>query len=129
LVNQPLSRFVFKKDRDVYYRHRKRLEVNQLQTCELRMMRKGGALFWARLEEAKVGSEGGTPITRVVISDITEQKRAEDEREAQKSLLDAVLESLPVGLALMDAQGSTMRANPEFERIWGGLPPVKTSFK
>jgi two-component system, cell cycle sensor histidine kinase and response regulator CckA len=33
-----------------------------------------------------------------------------------------------VGLALMDARGGTMRANPEFERIWGGRAPVETSF-
>jgi hypothetical protein len=29
------------------------------------------------------------------------------------------MESLPVGPALLDAKGGTMRANPEFERIWG----------
>jgi signal transduction histidine kinase len=90
-------------------------------------------VFWARLEAANARDEDGTPVSRVVISDITEQKRAEEERAAyakmvrQKSLLDAVMESLPVGVALLDAQGGTMRTNPEFERIWGGSQPVEAS--
>jgi PAS domain-containing protein len=67
-----------------------------------------------------------------VISDITAQKRAEEGAGAfgkmarQASLLDAVMESLPVGLALLDAEGATMRENPEFERIWGRPWPGET---
>ena len=128
LVKRTLSRFVFKEDRDVYHRYRKRLEAGQPQACELRLVRGDGVVFWARLETAKARDEVGTAVHRVVISDISEQKRAEEERAAQKSLLDAVMESLPVGLALVDGKGRTMRANPEFERIWGGPPPVATSF-
>jgi PAS domain S-box-containing protein len=128
LIERPLSRFVFKEDRDLYQRYRKRLESGQPQACELRMVRADGGVFWARLEAGHARDDAGTTVHRLVISDISEQKRAEEERAAQKSLLDAVMESLPVGLALMDSRGGTMRANPEFERIWGGPPPVETSF-
>jgi PAS domain S-box-containing protein len=133
LVKWPLSRFVFSEDQEVYYRYRRRLEPGRPRACELRMVKEGGGVFWARLEAATSEDEDGTLISRVVISDITEQKRAEEERAAyaemvrQKSLLDAVMESLPVGLALLDANGSTMRANTEFERLWGGPRPVETS--
>ena len=125
LVKQPLSRFIFREDQDVYYRYRKDLASGQPQACELHMLKDGGAVFWARLEATNAQDEEGALLSRVVIS---EQKRAEEERAAQKSLLDAVIESLPVGLALMDAKARTTRANPEFERIWGGRAPVETSF-
>jgi PAS domain S-box-containing protein len=128
LVKQPLSRFIFREDQDVYYRYRKDLESGQPQACELHMLKDGEAVFWARLEATNAQDEEGTPLSRVVISDLSERKRAEEERAAQKSLLDAVIESLPVGLALMDAKARTTRANPEFERIWGGRAAVETSF-
>ena len=135
LVRRSLSRFVFRDDTDVYYAFRKCLEPGQPRTCELRMVKESGAEFWGRLEATKVRDEVGTTVIRIAISDITELKRAEDERAAyaemaarQKGLLDAVIESLPAGLALLDGQGRTIRVNPEFERIWGGAPPVKTSF-
>jgi len=128
LIHRPLSKFVFKEDRHVYYRYRKDLEAGQPQAYELRMVREGVGAFWARLETAKAKDEDGNPVSRVVISDIKEQKRAEEERAARKSLLDALMETLPVGLALMDARGATIRANPEFARIWAGPPPVATRF-
>jgi PAS domain S-box-containing protein len=134
LVKWPLSRFVFSEDQDVYYRYRRRLEPGRPRACELRMVKEGGGVFWARLEAATAGDEDSTPISRIVISDVTEQKRAEEERAAyaemvrQKSLLDAVMESLPVGLALLDTEAGVVRENPEFERIWGEPRPVETSF-
>jgi PAS domain S-box-containing protein len=135
LVKQPLSRFIFREDQDAYYAYRKNLQAGQPTACELHMVKHGGAVFWVRLEASNAWGEDGTPGCRVVISDISEQKRAEDERAGyaemaarRKGLLEAVIESLPVGLALLDGQGRTMRVNPEFERIWGGAPPVATSF-
>jgi hypothetical protein len=62
--------------------------------------------------------EGGSPIIGVVISDIPAQKRAEEGAGAfakmarQASLLDAVMESLPVGLALLDAEGGHHAGKP-----------------
>ena len=135
LVKRPFSRFVFREDRNAYYAFLKRLETGDSRACELHMVKDGAGVFWARLEGGQTGGQDGTPVIRIVISDITEQRRAEEERSGyaemaarQKSLMDSVMESLPVGLALLDGQGLTMRVNPEFERIWGGPAPVKTSF-
>jgi PAS domain S-box-containing protein len=77
LVKQPFSRFIFGKDMDIYYLHRKQLfESNtesrqgsaaavalacpdsgapegisgELQACELRMVKKDGTVFWVHLE-------------------------------------------------------------------------------
>jgi two-component system, cell cycle sensor histidine kinase and response regulator CckA len=51
LVNQPLSRFLFTEDQDIYYRHRKQLfQTGKPQVAELRMARNDQTVFWARLE-------------------------------------------------------------------------------
>ena len=90
LVKKLLSRFIRKEDQDIYYAYRKRLvESSALQVCELRMVKKDGATFWVYLEAvaqdpstapmpaAQAGD--GALVFRLVMSDITARKRAEQE--------------------------------------------------
>ncbi len=94
LVKKPITRFFLSDDEDVYYLHHKRLlDTGEPQAWELRVKRPGGELFWARMEAvAARGSENGTGICRAVMSDITERKRAEAQR-------DATLQELKTALA------------------------------
>ena len=81
LINKPLSGFVIPKDQDIYYKHRIHLfEKNAPQQCELRLVKKDGSRFWARLDSTVMQSADGMAVCRVVMSDITIQKRAEEER-------------------------------------------------
>jgi two-component system cell cycle sensor histidine kinase/response regulator CckA len=51
LIKRPLTRFIASEDQDIYYFHRKQLfETQAPQVCELRMVRKDGSQFWARME-------------------------------------------------------------------------------
>lgn len=43
--------------------------------------------------------------------------------ESEKRLLTAVLEALPVGVAITDTNGGTLQTNAVYERIWGGPRP------
>jgi two-component system cell cycle sensor histidine kinase/response regulator CckA len=93
LVKQPITRFIFKEDQDVYYLHRRELlATGKAHTCELRMVKSDGRVFWVRLTAATqapgAGSRhetGGSPASRVVLSDISEQKQMEE----GKAKLDA----------------------------------------
>ncbi len=80
LVKQPITRFIFKEDQDIYYRLRKSLlETLAPQVCELRMLRADAAPFWARLEATAVqDGKSGEAVCRAVVSDITERKQIED---------------------------------------------------
>jgi len=62
-------------------------------------------------------SQGGT---LALIDDITGQKRAEDEVERQRELLQQVLNTLPVGVWVVDADGQFILHNPAGEQIWQG---------
>lgn len=93
LVGQAISRFILKEDQDIYYQHRKRIfETGEPQSCELRMAKTDGTIFWARIEGAiaKYSSAGfqgvegqagktvaDAQVCRVVLNDITERIRSE----------------------------------------------------
>ncbi len=71
---------------------------------------------------------------RIYGFDITERKRAEQEcerlrgeAENERRRLEAVMEALPVGIALTDTKGGNIRANKTFEQIWGTPRPPTTS--
>ena len=91
LVKQPITRFICKEDQDVYYLHRRQLlATGKAHTCELRMVKTDGEAFWVRLTATTQDSGGGTggaPTSRVVLSDISEQKQIEQD----KARLDAQL--------------------------------------
>jgi PAS domain S-box-containing protein len=89
LVNHPISRFILKEDQDIYYLHRKQVfETGEPQACELRMMKNDSTLFWARLEATVTQDGNTTPVCRIILSDISEHKQAE---EKQKKSLRAQL--------------------------------------
>jgi PAS domain S-box-containing protein len=91
LVRQPLTRFVFKEDQDLYYKHRKQLfGAGKPGTLELRMVKKDGSPFWTRLDSTVVRNAGGMTVCRVVVSDITERRRIEDREMLTREVLELV---------------------------------------
>lgn len=94
LVNQPLSRHIFREDQDIFYHHRRNLFNSGLaQECELRMIKNTktseSIVIWARLESSV--SNPDLPLTnhgwncRVVISDITDHRKIREQlHQAQK---------------------------------------------
>jgi len=81
LLKQPLTRFILPEDQDIYYRHRQILfETGAPQVCEMRLLRPDSPPFWAHLEAAVAQDAEGAPICRCAMSDIAQQKRAEEER-------------------------------------------------
>ena len=88
LVKQRLTSFILREDQDIYYRHRKQLfETGEPQACDLRMLEMDGTAFWARLEATAAEDAGGEPVCRVVMSDITERKRAEEALRGKRAAL------------------------------------------
>jgi PAS domain S-box-containing protein len=120
LARQPLSKFVFREDEDTFYLHRQRLfETGQPQSCELRLTRNDGGLLWARLEATVAESEAGEPVCRLVMSDITERKRAEEAlRRAEENFRRSQDES-PLGVRIVTADGETLYANRAMLDIYG----------
>src|SRR5208337_122339 len=94
LVKQPLSRFIFGEDQDIYYLHTNRLfETRQHKECEVRMLKGDVTQFWARLEVVVIRGNNVEPTSRTTISDITKNKMAEEAlKKAHDELERRVLE-------------------------------------
>ena len=91
LVRQPISQIIVPEDHDTYYQHRKSLvETGDTQTCDLRLRRGAQGFFWAGVTASLTQGAEGQTLTRIVVNDITERKRAEEEsrhvREVQAFL-------------------------------------------
>lgn len=81
LVGQPISQFILKEDQDNYYLYRQKLsQAGEPQTCELRLVKMGGTLVWTTLAATVTQEADGAPSCRIVISDITERKKAQEEK-------------------------------------------------
>ena len=84
LVKQNVSTFIFGEDQDVFYLHSKQLfKSGNRQACELRMVRCDNTTFWAHMEATVAQADDGTIACRVIISDITERKQAEELRASE----------------------------------------------
>jgi PAS domain S-box-containing protein len=80
LVQQPISRFIFSEDQDVYTNScRELFATGTAQTCEVRVQPLAGAPYWARMEGNIARAGDGSLSYRLVISDITEHKQLEAE--------------------------------------------------
>ena len=91
LIKQPFSACIAAEDQDIYYRHcRALLESGARQSCEVRMHKEGCDPFWAKLEGVCMGDGKLDEIRiRSIITDITEQKRAEAELACAKDKAEA----------------------------------------
>ena len=86
LIKQPFSRFILPEDQDIYYHYYNQLSAlhatapetatNQPRSCELRMVKKDESVFWAQLNATISIFSQGTPVFRIVLSDITMRKQA-----------------------------------------------------
>ena len=72
----------------------------------------------------------GEKFVLTTIHDITAHKRAEQaliashlEAENERNRLLAVMEALPVGVAILDAQGGNIQGNRAFDQVWGESRP------
>ena len=80
LINLPLTRFIASEDQDTIYLQCRRVdETGMQQSCELRMVRQGGAPFWANVEivlHPETGS--GPPSYWLTVTDISARKQAQE---------------------------------------------------
>jgi PAS domain S-box-containing protein len=91
LVGKPISNFLLKGDQDIYYTFRKQLfATGEPQMCELRMVNSDDVPFWAQLSGTVARNGEGKTICRVVLIDITERKRAENEVQQKCNELERI---------------------------------------
>jgi len=120
LVKQPITRFIFKQDQDLYYKHLKQLfESGEPQACELRMVKMDGAPVWVGLEATVAQDADGMPVCRAVLSDITKRKQSEEALRETRNYLDNLIDYANAPIITWDTEYRITRFNHAFERLTG----------
>jgi PAS domain S-box-containing protein len=96
-------------------------------TLDKRYFHRDGHVVYIKLHGSAVRSADGRPLHAIAqIEDVTEQKRAEQERldllariEAERKLLETVLENVPVAIALVRPDGGWALVNGALRRLVG----------
>ena len=103
LPGQLFSRFILRDDHKVYHEHFLSLFTNSNpQNCELRLKKRDNTWFWVRLETILGAGEAGRLVWRVVVSDITERKKAEESLRKALQQLEFITEHMEAGVARCD---------------------------
>ena len=130
LPGQPLSHFIFRDDQDTFLFLIKDLAViRHPQTCQLRMTKNDGALFWARLEAAISVDEGGAQGWRIVMSDITEQRQVEQDLRQSEERLRYAERLAHVGHWHWDIKSNRLTWSEEIFRIFGQNPESPPTYE
>ncbi len=124
LLNKPFSACVYPEDQDSHYRHfQALLATGEPHTCEdLRLIRQDAAPFNALFQAVMDQDPNGAICCRVVISDITAHKQAEEAMRNLLSLHTATLEATADGLLVVDQAGRWTTFNQKFLQLWR-IPP------
>lgn len=119
LVRQPFSRFIHEEDGDDFYLLRKQLfATGQPQSGDLRMAKADGTFFWACLD-AIVAPDEGVPLIRIVISDITNRKHAEEALRQSETLHRSIVQTAEEGIWKINAASLTDYVNPKIAEMMG----------
>ena len=100
----------------------RRLHAGEISEYRLekRYFHKDGRQIWVDLSVAALWEHGATPDYHVaVVQDITQRKQMEQALRENESRLRMVLQRLPVGVSLLEADGRLSYRNEEFVRISG----------
>ncbi len=123
LVKQPISRFICPEAQDSYYRFRQQLfATGAPRACELRMLRADAAPCWARLEATVAQDADGAPGCRVVLSDITARKQAEESLQDKEAILSESQRIAHIGSWRIELASGFISWSEEMYRLYGVAP-------
>jgi PAS domain S-box-containing protein len=137
LVGKALAAFVRPGEREDFRALLRRLERgDERREREFSFGGRNRRTFTASLAVGPAGTAGGVRSLRWLIRDLTERYRALDEMrshaelehrvrertfevEAQRAQLAAIIEQMPVGVMIVEADGTLLLANHQADVIWG----------
>ncbi len=128
MLHRSVLDFMLDSDVEPKWAELQRLRRGASEQLETRYRKSDGTVLWARVAVSPILSTDGVfEGTLAMVSDITEQKRAEAEayrsREAVTLLSEAV-EQTADSVVITDPQGAITYVNPAFEATTGYSRPV-----
>jgi PAS domain S-box-containing protein len=122
LVGKPLVIYVSKDQRQDFVALLVQLnEVERAEGWEVRLQPRQGEPFPTAISVAGAYDVQGRLVGfRWLLRDITQHKRAQEELSQANRLLRTLLDSMPIGVIVSNAEGTLLMSNPASETILGG---------
>ncbi|MEG4083783.1 PAS domain S-box protein [Microcoleus sp. POL10_C6] len=124
VLGKPLAMLMPSRFAEVHHQHISEYTHNGSYA---RQMAERGAIFGRRKDGTEFPAEasisqieiGGEIIFTTFLRDITARQQAEEALRYQKEMFQAIVDNIPVMIALFNRQGQMELLNPEFENILG----------
>ncbi|MDG5819784.1 PAS domain S-box protein [Natronococcus sp. A-GB7] len=126
--DEHFSTFYTESDRaaDVPARNLERADAEGTVENEGWRVRADGSRFWANVTLTAIREDGELQGYAKVTRDMTERREREQQLQRERDLVERILETSPVGIAVVNADGSTNRANERMATLLG-VPPDESS--
>ena len=95
------------------------IDAGDSVTVELKNYHKNGDAFWNHLEISPVYEDGELTHFLGFQQDVTDRKRMEERLREETETLERLLETSPVGIAVLNPEGEIVRANQTAEQVLG----------
>jgi len=120
LLNARFSQFIHAEDQDIYYLNRRKLfATGTPQEWELRMLKNDGSVFWAHLTATISRDQAEEPACRIVLSDVSERKQAEEMQRASHQLVERIIQMIPARVFWKDTNLVYLGCNAAFAQDAG----------
>ena len=118
LLKYLLFHFILSEDRDIYYMLCKQLVEGESRAGELRMVRHDNTPVWVNLA-ISLYYDGDTRVFRIVLSDISLLKQAEEELRKNEELNRSIIHTATDGFWRFDTHGLLLEVNEAYCRMSG----------
>ena len=118
LIGKALPSFMLPPDADRFYLLCKgAFASSSAQSCELSMIKPDGDRVWISLQAIAATGDDGAVVIRIVLIDITARKQAEELKLANEKFRNAILDSVPSHIAVLDRTGTIIAVNEAWRRF------------
>jgi diguanylate cyclase (GGDEF)-like protein/PAS domain S-box-containing protein len=100
------------------------LQRDDKLTCELTVLRGDKTRCQVRLDSRLMQDDEST-VVHIVLTDISENKRSEDELREQEQFYRMITENVDDFIAVLDLEGRRLYNSPSYSRLFGDLEALK----
>jgi diguanylate cyclase (GGDEF)-like protein/PAS domain S-box-containing protein len=120
LMHMQFSAFVAPEDRDLWERYfTSVLQRDEKLTCELSILSGDRSRRQIRLDSLRQLKEDKSPLVRIVLTDISENKRSEEKLREQAEFYRMIAENIDDFIAVLDLEGRRLYNSPSYDRLFG----------
>lgn len=122
LVGKDFAHFISRRDRDNFHLHARHLLADaeaDPRAIELRLRREDRSEFWAQLIVSSAPGSAGAQAMRIVLSDVSERRRVQDELREQKEFFHRIAENIGDFIAVTDLRGRRLYSSPSYRKFLG----------